>query len=75
MASDIVSHIRDSCSADIVAIVPEYSCVKFLVLPGLCADAILGIPFLNIRSSVTVSYGGCQPKLELSALATPSYAP
>ncbi|XP_066963203.1 uncharacterized protein [Macrobrachium rosenbergii] len=74
-ASHYVSPISGSCNVDIVVNGREYSSVKFLVLPGLCADVILGIPFLNKHSSVTVSYGGTRPKLELSALATLSITP
>ena len=41
---------------------------KFLVLPGSCADLILGMPFLNKHSSLTIKFKGKNKRLKIASL-------
>ena len=46
----------------------EYDTVDFSILPDLCADVILGMPFLKRHEDVTLSLGGDQPGLNICGL-------
>lgn len=46
-----------------------YQSVELLVLPELCADIILGHPFLGEHEGVYVTFGGSKPCFEVCAAA------
>jgi len=48
----------------------DYHNVCLSVLPGLCADIILGQDFQQKHASVTVKYGGQLPPIVLCGLTT-----
>ena len=55
---------------DIIVNNKRYKQVKFLVMPGLCADLILGRDFQSRHQSVVVNYGGAECPLIVGALGT-----
>lgn len=55
------------CTENLVVAGRFYPKVKFMVLPGLCCDIILGQTFQALHESVIVKYGGNQPSLVLGA--------
>ena len=61
-ASRTVS-ITGTCVADLSYQGRKYADYKLSVLPGLCADLILGLDFQSQHSSVTFHYGGSEPPL------------
>ncbi|NRB15973.1 MAG: DDE-type integrase/transposase/recombinase [Rhizobiales bacterium] len=48
----------------------EYDNFKFLILPNLCTNLILGLDFLCLHESITLKYGGSQPPLTVCGLST-----
>ena len=47
-----------------------YRTVEAGILPGSCADIILGVDFQSRHSDVTIQYGGKEPPLIIGALGT-----
>ena len=52
-----------------------YEREKFLLLPNLCCDVILGQKFLSRHNSVEIPFGGQEPTLTVSALAVAAVNP
>jgi len=65
MATSVSStvSITGTCVATLSYQGRKYAGYKLSVLPGLCADLILGLDFQSQHSSVTFHYGGSQPPL------------
>ena len=47
-----------------------YGNFRLSVLPGLCADLILGIDFQSRHESVVFTYGGPEPSLSVCGVST-----
>ena len=45
----------------------KYKGIFFMVLPNYCTYIILGVPFLEMRRSITISFGGSQDILKICA--------
>ena len=65
MATSVSStvSITGTCLADLSYQGCQYSGYRLSVLPGLCADLILGLDFQSQHLSVTFHYGGSEPPL------------
>ena len=65
MATSVSStvSITGTCLADLSYQGRQYSGYRLSVLPGLCADLILGLDFQSQHLSVTFHYGGSEPPL------------
>ena len=66
----VVTKISLFFKQDIVIQKKTYKQVKFLIMPGLCADLILGRDFQSRHQSVVVQYGGVESPLVIGALGT-----
>lgn len=62
--------VRGTCVANISFQGHKHQGFKLSVLPGLCADLILGIDFLSQHSSVVFHYGGSEPPLSVCGFST-----
>lgn len=77
-ASGAVSMASTALSANVTGTCPtnlEYQGQKYTildpsVLPGLCADLILGLDFQSQHESITFQYGGNQPPLSIYGFST-----
>ena len=67
MATSVSStvSITGTCTANLTYQGREYAGYHLSVLPGLCADLILGLDFQSQHSSVTFHYGGSEPPLAI----------
>lgn len=59
-SSNLTTQVLGCCSESIVINEKIYD-VKLSILPTLCADVILGLPFLKLHKEVRVTYHGSQP--------------
>jgi hypothetical protein len=64
-SSNLCASISGGCSGLLTIKDRSYNDVEFSVLPNLCADIILGYPFLRIHKDVSVSFGGPEPSLRV----------
>ena len=62
--------ITGTCTANLTYQGREYAGYRLSVLPGLCADLILGLDFQSQHSSVTYHYGGSEPPLAICGFST-----
>jgi RNase H-like domain found in reverse transcriptase/Integrase core domain/Reverse transcriptase (RNA-dependent DNA polymerase)/Aspartyl protease len=58
------------CKVDLIFDGRMYNDVRLTILPGLCADVILGQDFQQQHKSLTVHYGGDLPSIVLCGLTT-----
>ena len=67
MATSVSStaSITGTCATNLSYQGREYTGYSLSVLPGLCADLILGLDFQSQHSSVTFHYGGSEPPLAI----------
>eukprot|EP00794_Sanderia_malayensis_P020739 gene20739-22770_t len=71
MASTALSaNVTGTCRANLEYQNQKYSNLCFSVLPGLCADLILGLDFQSQHESITFQYGGSQPPLSVCGFST-----
>ena len=72
MATSVSStvSITGTCTANLTYQGREYAGYRLSVLPGLCADLILGLDFQSQHSSVTFHYGGSEPPLAICGFST-----
>jgi len=71
MASSSLSTTTEGyCEVALILDGRNYSKVRLSVLPGLCADVILGQDFQQQHASVTLNYGGKLPPIVLCGLTT-----
>ena len=76
MASSSISlKLSEYCPENIIFNGYGYKGIDFMVLPNSCTDIILGVPFLKMHWSITISFGGSQDILKICALAKISCAP
>ena len=76
MASSAISlKLTEYCTKNIIFNGYEYKQIDFTVLPDSCMDIILGVPFLKLHQSITISFGGPQDILNICALTKISCAP
>lgn len=68
-SSKMLLDIGGSCFCDIDVNGRNYPHVEFYVLSDLCADVILGHPFLNMHEGVYMNFGGHDPCLVVCASA------
>ena len=73
--TSLCTNVTGRCKADITVGEIFHANVELLVLPGLCANLILGRDFLSRHESVTMKFGGKQPPLVLGALGTLNIEP
>lgn len=74
-SSALKARIKGQCKLNLSFRGMSYDKVKFLILPDLCIDVILGLPFLKEHSTVSVKYGGPRGDLVLCSLAALSIEP
>lgn len=67
--------ITGCCWASLTMAGKEYPDTQLYVMNDLCASILLGHDFLRQHESVSVSFGGSQPPLELCSLAAVSIDP
>ena len=65
--TELKSKVMGTCRESLQFDAKEYNNVELLVLPGLCADIILGKDFQSLHESVTIKYGGDRPPLVIGA--------
>ncbi|MCP4800870.1 MAG: DDE-type integrase/transposase/recombinase, partial [bacterium] len=71
MASTALSaNVTGTCRANLEYQNQKYSNLCLSVLPGLCADLILGLDFQSQHESITFQYGGSQPPLSVCGFST-----
>ncbi|XP_067030897.1 uncharacterized protein [Acropora muricata] len=71
MASTALSaNVTGTCTANLKYQNQKYTNVHLSVLPGLCADLILGLDFQSQHESITFQYGGSQPPLSVCGFST-----
>ena len=77
MATSVSStvSITGACVATLSYQGRKYAGYKLSVLPGLCADLILGLDFQSQHSSITFHYGGSQAPLAVCGLSKLSIDP
>ena len=73
--STIFLKLSEYCTENIIFNGQEYKGIDFMVLPNSCTDIILGVPFLKMHWSITISYGGSQDILKICVLTKTSCAP
>ncbi|CAB4023461.1 Hypothetical predicted protein [Paramuricea clavata] len=61
--------ICGTCSVDLVYEEQIYKDLSLSVLPGLCADLILGLDFQSQHESVIFQNGGSKPPLSVSSFS------
>ncbi|KAK3726270.1 hypothetical protein QZH41_003048 [Actinostola sp. cb2023] len=62
--------VTGCCIVDLADQERVYKGFHLSVLPGLCADLILGLNFQSQHESVTFNYGGPKPSLSICGLST-----
>ena len=72
MAKSAASSVKGSgtCVANLSYQGRKYDGFRLSVLPGLCADLILGLDFLSQHTSVVFHYGGSEPPLSVCGFST-----
>lgn len=71
MASTALSaNVTGTCTTNLEYQNQKYTNLRLLVLPGLCADLILGLDFQSRHESITFQYGGSQPPLSVCGFST-----
>ena len=71
MASTALSaNVTGSCTTNLEYQNQKYTNLRLSVLPGLCADLILGLDFQSRHESITFQYGGSQPPLSVCGFST-----
>ena len=73
--SSTSSNIEGYCVAYIQLQTRKYNNINFTILSDLCADIILGQPFMELHSSITLSFGGELPPLSICSLACSNISP
>ena len=68
-SSSLSTQVEGYCVSDITLDGREYRDVQLSVLPDLCADVILGMPFLRRHEDITLELGGDEPGLSICGLA------
>ena len=69
-SSSLLTRTEGYCEASLILDGRDYRNVRLSVLPGLCADVILGQDFQQQHASVTLKYGGKLPPIVLCGLTT-----
>ncbi|XP_048582652.1 uncharacterized protein LOC125561897 [Nematostella vectensis] len=62
--------VSGTCTVDLTYQGRRYEGLKFSVLPGLCADLILGVDFQSKHESVIFQYKGSEPPLSVCSFST-----
>ena len=71
MATSLSSaKISGTCTVDLSYQERRYENLHLSVLPGLCADLILGLDFQTRHESVVFKYGGSEPPLSVCSFST-----
>lgn len=71
MASTALSaKITGTCTTNLEFQNHKYANICLSILPGLCADLILGLDFQAQHESITFQYGGDQPPLSVCGFST-----
>ena len=71
MASkSLMTEVTFYCEAELRVKDRSYKNFRFLILPNLCTNLILGLDFLSQHESITMNYGGKQPPLTVCGLST-----
>ena len=71
MASQsLTSQVSGCCYVNLRVKDRSFNNFKFLILPNLCTQVILGLDFLSLHKSVTMNYGGQFPALTVCGLST-----
>ena len=71
MASTALSaNVTGTCTTSLEYQNQKYTNVHLSVLPGLCADLILGLDFQPQHESINFQYGGSQPPLSVCGFIT-----
>ena len=65
LVTDIEGHVL----ADITISSSVYKGNRFLVMPDLCYDVIIGQDFMNQHESIEILFGGSKPRLTVCGLA------
>ena len=68
-SSSLSSHVRGYCVSTVTVDDREYREVDLSILPDLCTDVILGMPFLRRHEGITLELGGDEPELNICNLA------
>ena len=68
--SSLSTEVAGYCLADLTHNGRKYSNLHLSVLPGLCADLILGLDFQSQHESVVFELGGSKPALSVCGLST-----
>ena len=71
MASMTLSaNVTGTCITNLEYQGRKYTNLRLSVLPGLCADLILGLDFQSQHESITFQYGGNKPPLSICSFST-----
>lgn len=71
MATSLSSaEVSGTCAVDLSYQGRHYEDLRLSVLPGLCADLILGLDFQSRHESVVFQYGGSEPPLSVCSFST-----
>ena len=73
--STISFKLSEYCIENIILNGYEYKDIDFMLLPNSCKDIILGVPFLKMHQSITISFGGFQDILKICSLTKISCVP
>ena len=69
MAQSSLSARTLFCTVDLELGGKQYSKIRLSILPGLCADLLLGLDFQKQHQSAIFQHGGPQPPLEVCGLS------
>ncbi|XP_046858568.1 uncharacterized protein LOC124452018 [Xenia sp. Carnegie-2017] len=64
-STNLSANVTGTCTTNLEYQDQKYTNLRFSVLPGLCADLILGLYFQLQHESIAFQYGGSQPPLSV----------
>ena len=68
-SSSLSTQVRGYCVSTVTVEDRKYREVELSILPDLCTDVILGMPFLRRHEGITLELGGDEPELSICNLA------
>ena len=67
-SSTLAKQTKGYCVSNLTVEGRDYEDVELSILPDLCTDLILGMPFLKRHQDVRLTFGGKEPRLEICGM-------
>ena len=74
-STSLVTQVIGECFINFTIANRDYDNTKFLILPNLCCEMLLGQDFMRLHDSVRIQFGGPQPQLKICNLAAMTSEP